>query len=129
MRLYPPVWLVERAAVEDDQFGDYRYPRGILLIAFLYGLHHDKTFWPDAERFLPERFMEEPDLVKSKYFYPFGAGPRMCIGNNFAMAELSFFVYRFFGKYRVQATTQVPKKVPLLTLRPDKILLEIRSVV
>lgn len=126
MRLFPPVWLVERSAVEDDQFGNYRYPRGILLISFLYGLHHDKNFWPDAERFIPERFIKEPDLVKSKYFYPFGAGPRMCIGNNFAMAEMSFFIHRFFTEFTVKTTNQVPKKVPLLTLRPDKILLEIQ---
>jgi cytochrome P450 len=127
MRLYPPAWILERAAVGEDSFGEYRYPKGMLMISFIYGLHRDKKFWQNPDVFYPERFIEQPDLVKSKYFYPFGAGPRMCIGNNFAMAEMSFFVHRFFSKYIVNITTQIPKKVPLLTLRPDAVVLEIKS--
>jgi cytochrome P450 len=128
MRLYPPAWIVERAAVNDDIFGKFTYPKEMLMISFIYGLHHDKNFWPDAEKFYPERFIEQPDLVKSKYFYPFGAGPRMCIGNNFAMAEMSFFVHQFFKQYTVSGTGQIPKKIPLLTLRPNAVLLKISKV-
>jgi cytochrome P450 len=128
MRLYPPAWIVERAALSDDGFGEFTYPKNMLMISFIYGLHHDKNFWKDAESFCPERFIEQPDLVKSKYFYPFGAGPRMCIGNNFAMAEMSFFVYQFFNKFTIMSTAQVPKKIPLITLRPDKVILKIEKI-
>jgi cytochrome P450 len=128
MRLYPPAWIVERAAVTDDTFGAFSYPKEMLMISFIYGLHHDKNFWPDAEKFYPERFIAQPDLVKSKYFYPFGAGPRMCIGNNFAMAEMCFFVHQFFKQYTITATGQIPKKIPLLTLRPDKVCLKIKRI-
>jgi cytochrome P450 len=127
MRLYPPAWIVERAAVSDDSFDKYNYPKEMLLVSFIYGLHHDKDFWKDAEIFYPERFIEQPDLLKSKYFYPFGAGPRMCIGNNFAMAEMCFFVHQFFNQYTLTATAQVPKKIPLLTLRPNAVKLVIKK--
>jgi cytochrome P450 len=128
MRLYPPAWIVERSSINEDGFGKFTYPKEMLIISFIYGLHHDKNFWPDAENFYPERFIEQPDLVKSKYFYPFGAGPRMCIGNNFAMAEMCFFVHRFFKQYTITATGQIPKKIPLLTLRPNAVLLKISKV-
>jgi cytochrome P450 len=128
MRLYPPAWIVERASVSDDSFGAFTYPKEMLMISFIYGLHHDKKFWPDAEKFYPERFIEQPDLVKSKYFYPFGAGPRMCIGNNFAMAEMCFFVHHFFKQYTLTATAQIPKKVPLLTLRPNQVRLGVKKI-
>jgi cytochrome P450 len=127
MRLYPPAWIVERASVSNDSFGRFTYPKNMLMISFIYGLHHDKKFWPDAEKFYPERFVERPDLVKSKYFYPFGAGPRMCIGNNFAIAEMCFFVHQFFKQYTLTATNQIPKKIPLLTLRPDAVRLKIEK--
>jgi cytochrome P450 len=128
MRIYPPAWIIERATVNDDSFGTFTYPKEMLMISFIYGLHHDKNFWPDAEKFYPERFIEQPDLAKSKYFYLFGAGPRMCIGNNFAMAEMCFFVHRFFNQFTVTATNQIPKKIPLLTLRPNAVLLKINKV-
>jgi cytochrome P450 len=128
MRLYPPAWIVERATVSDDTFGEFTYPKEMLIISFIYGLHHDKNFWPDAEKFYPERFIEQPDLTKSKYFYPFGAGPRMCIGNNFAMAEMCFFMHQFFKQYTLTATNQIPKKKPLLTLRPDAVWLRIKKI-
>jgi cytochrome P450 len=127
MRLYPPAWIVEREAVNDDGFREYSYPKGMLIISFIYGLHHDKKFWKNAEDFYPERFIEQPDLAKSGYFYPFGAGPRMCIGNNFAMAEMSFFIHQFFKQYTLTATSQTPKKIPLLTLRPNEVRLNIKK--
>jgi cytochrome P450 len=128
MRLYPPAWIVERAAVNEDSFGAFTYPKEMLMIAFIYGLHRNKNFWLNAEQFYPERFIEQPDLAKSKYFYPFGAGPRMCIGNNFAMAEMCFFMQQFFKQYTLTATAQVPKKISLITLRPDEVRLCIKKI-
>ncbi|MEO6720846.1 MAG: cytochrome P450 [Ferruginibacter sp.] len=128
MRLYPAAWLTDRVALEDDQFNNFSYPKGTIIIPFFFGLHRDKNFWEDASAFKPERFLGESKLAKSKYFVPFGAGPRMCIGNNFAMAEMSFFLYEFLHEFKIEATGQVPVIKPLITLRPDEVLLNIRRI-
>jgi cytochrome P450 len=123
MRLYPAVWIADRVALKDDRFGDYTYPKGTIILTFFYGLHRSKQHWTDETSFRPERFLTES---KSKNFFPFGAGPRLCIGNNFAMAEMGFFCYAFFKAFRISPTGVVPKKKPLITVRPDKVILNIR---
>ncbi|MET0634577.1 MAG: cytochrome P450 [Chitinophagaceae bacterium] len=125
MRMYPPAWMTERVALQDDQFENYSYPKGTIIIPFFYGLHHNKERWTEASVFRPERFLEDEKPGRSKNFFPFGAGPRMCIGNNFAMAEMSFFLYAFFKKFDVSPAGNEPEMRPLITLRPDKVILNI----
>ncbi len=125
MRLYPAAWMTERAAIEDDAFEEYVYPKGTIIIPFFFGLHRNKHNWKNENSFLPQRFLDDCSLAKSKNFFPFGAGPRMCIGNNFAMAEMSFFLHAFFSKFEIEATSQVPEMIPLITLRPDKIMVKL----
>ena len=99
-----------------------------IILSYFYGLHRNKDYWEDESSYRPERFLTESSKEKkSKSFFPFGAGPRLCIGNNFAMAEMSFFLYSFFKKFRIEATGQVPELKPLITLRPDKVILNIRK--
>jgi cytochrome P450 len=129
MRLYPAAWMTDRVALEDDHFGGYRYPKGTIIISFFYGAHRDKAYWPDADSFNPDRFLDETGKAKKyKNYFPFGAGPRMCIGNNFAMAEMAFFLHAFLQKFTITNTGQTPKTKPLLTLRPDKVVLGLRRV-
>lgn len=125
MRLYPVLWSTDRVAIEDDQFEEFSFPKNTIIIAFFFGLHRNPALWDDALKFKPERFVNDPKLTKSKNFFPFGAGPRMCIGNNFAMAEMSFFVYAFLSEFEIKPTGQIPEIKPLLTMRPDKIILNI----
>ena len=128
MRLYPAAWMTDRVALKDDQFGEYSFPKGTIILSYFYGLHRNKEYWEDESTFRPERFLTENSREKkSKTFFPFGAGPRLCIGNNFAMAEMSFFLYSFFKKFRIEATGQVPELKPLITLRPDKVILNIQK--
>lgn len=122
MRIYPTSWLVERTAIADDQFEDYTYPKGTMIIGFYYGLHRDKNLWKNAMTFHPERFIDDPKLSKSKQFYPFGGGQRMCIGNHFAMAEMALSISLLFQKFDLTSTGQVPKIIPMATLRPDKVM-------
>lgn len=130
MRLFPAAWMTDRMAIKDDRFGDYSFPAGTIIIPFFYGLHRDAASWEAPDRFLPERFMTETGAsAKPKNFLPFGAGPRMCIGNNFAMAEMSFFLYRFIRLFSVASTGQRPAPKPLLTLRPDKVVLNVQKMV
>lgn len=129
MRMYPPAWLTDRVALQDDSFGEYRYPKGTIIISFFYGAHRHKQQWEDADSFKPERFIDDAGRVKKfKNYFPFGAGPRMCIGNNFAMAEMAFFLHAFFSRFSIKSTGQVPELKALLTLRPGKVLLNINRL-
>jgi cytochrome P450 len=126
MRLYPAAWMTDRMALQDDNFGEYSYPKGTVVISFFYGAH--RCGWQDAGIFMPERFIDETGKLKRyKNYFPFGAGPRMCIGNNFAMAEMCFFLHSFLSNFTIKPTGQVPKLKPLLTLRPDKVLVNIEK--
>jgi cytochrome P450 len=125
MRFYPAVWVTERAAKEDDQFEDISFPKDSIIVSFFYGMHRDPKIWKDADSFIPDRFIENPALAKSKSFMPFGAGPRMCVGNNFAITEMFFFFHSFLQKFEIEATAHKPILKALITLRPDKILLKV----
>ncbi len=126
MRLYPAAWMTERVAIEDDKFEDYSFPKNTIIIPFFFGLHRDKNLWNKELNFVPERFLINNKVTKLKNYFPFGAGPRMCIGNNFAIAEMSFFIFSFLKKFKIEATGQIPEMKPLITLRPDNVILNIK---
>ena len=91
MRLYPPVWLLPRMAVEADEIGGFAVPAGADVLISPYTLHRDPRFWPDPERFDPERFDPAATVSRPRYSYvPFGGGPRFCVGNNLGMLEAVF---------------------------------------
>ena len=122
LRLYPPAWAMSRMALNDDHIGPYRIPKGDTVVVSPYLLHHDPANWPDPERFDPDRFAEGRDKDRPAYAYlPFGGGPRLCIGNQFALMEmqilLTFFV-RTFDFELLNASSIRPK--PLITLRPNR---------
>ncbi len=125
MRLYPAAWMTGRETIENDNFKGLSFPKNTIIVPFFYGLHRNKTNWEDADKFYPQRFLNDPSLAKSKNFFPFGAGPRMCIGNNFAIAEIAFFLHAFFAKFTITPTTQIPQMKSLITLKPDKVVLNI----
>lgn len=127
MRLFSTSWTSERVSKVDDTFKNYSYPKGTIIIPYFFGLHRDEHLWEDALRFKPERFIEDKKLSKSKKYFPFGAGPRMCIGNSFALAEISYFLFSFFRLFTIEKTISTPKLVPLLTLRPDKVIVKINK--
>ncbi len=127
MRLYPAAWMTERVAMADDAFGDISFPKNTIIIPFFFGLHRDKNLWTEAAKFDPERFMVDAKVAKSRNYFPFGAGPRMCIGNNFALAEMAFFIFSFLQKFQIAPTEQIPEMKALVTLRPDKVVLDIQK--
>lgn len=127
MRLFPAAWMTERVAVEDDQFGDFSFPRKTIIIPFFFGLHRDAAIWEDPLAFKPQRFITDPKAARSRYFFPFGAGPRMCIGNNFAMVEMSFFLHTFLREFQIKPTGHAPEMKALITLKPDKVILIIKK--
>jgi len=131
MRLYPAVWLTERRTINDDHFNGYSYPAGTSILAYFYGMHRHNEYWEDAEKFNPERFLLPDGTINKnvKNYFPFGAGPRMCVGNNFAMAEISFILHAIFSAFDIKPTSAVPKAWPLLTMRPKEVILNIKKKV
>jgi cytochrome P450 len=89
LRLYPPGWLYTRRALQADRLGDYVVPPGTDVFICSWLLHRHPAYWPQPEAFRPERFAPAADAQRHRYAYlPFSAGPRHCIGESFAMAEM-----------------------------------------
>jgi cytochrome P450 len=129
MRLYPPAWISDRVALHDDGYHNFTFPKETIVILFYYGLHRDAKYWHKPNDFVPARFSKEvTDKEKPKAYYPFGAGPRLCIGNNFAMAEMVVFLQAFVHRFNILPTEIVPQLKPLVTLRPDRVVLNIKSL-
>ena len=111
LRLYPPAWAVStRVALEDDVILGYRIPKGGGVFISPYVIHHDPRFWDNPEKFDPERFTEEQVEARHKYAYlPFGAGPRKCIGNTFALTETQLILATLLPRFKL--TTKPGYKV------------------
>lgn len=103
MRLYPPVYVISRAAKEDTQVGGYDIPQGAEVLIWLYLAHHDPRWFPEPETFKPERFSpeQEPQIPKGAY-NPFGAGTRTCIGKSFAMMEAQLLLATILQRFRLR---------------------------
>jgi cytochrome P450 len=88
MRMHPPAWAVSRLALEDVEIRGWRVPRGAVVVASQAVTHRDARWWPDPDRFDPLRFTAAEKLARPKMaYFPFGAGPRICIGEGFAWME------------------------------------------
>jgi cytochrome P450 len=120
MRLYPPAWGFSREAIGDDEVGGFRVPRGWLVFVIPYVLHRLPAFWENPEAFDPERFSPERSAERPKFIYlPFGAGPRQCIGNQFALIEAQLIVATLAQRYRLRLVPGHRVDAwPLITLRP-----------
>jgi cytochrome P450 len=88
MRIYPPVYLIGREAKEKLELGGYRVNKGDTVIMSQWVSHRDPRYFPDPEAFCPERWLAGLTKQLPKYaYFPFGGGPRLCIGNTFALTE------------------------------------------
>jgi cytochrome P450 len=120
MRLYPPGYIVGRTAMRDVAIGEHTLPKGITAFINIYGMHHRAKFFPNPERFDPDRFRPEAEkeMVRSSYI-PFGGGPRVCIGNQFALLEGQIVLAALAQRIKFEAaTTREIQTEPLITLRP-----------
>jgi cytochrome P450 len=120
LRLYPPAWGFSRQAIADDEIGGYRVPKGSLAFVIPFVVHRRPAWWPDPERFDPDRFTPERDAARPRFaYFPFGGGPRGCIGNQFAMMEAQLIVAAVAQRFRVAVVPgQEVRAEPLITLRP-----------
>jgi cytochrome P450 len=122
MRLYPPAWGIGRCALEEFELGGYRIPAGTNIFIMQWVTHRDARFFPDPERFDPERWRDDPirrGRIPRFAYFPFGGGPRVCIGAGFAMMEAALLLATIAQLYRFSL---VPGAVVTpffsITLRP-----------
>jgi cytochrome P450 len=116
LRLYPPAWVIGRRATEDTTIGGYAIPRRAIVLVSPYLLHRDARFFADPERFDPGRWLNDranPRLA----FVPFGAGPRICIGEQFAWLEGVTVLATLLRRWSIHPL-DVPALEPSITLRP-----------
>ncbi|NJO84771.1 MAG: cytochrome P450 [Blastochloris sp.] len=114
MRLFPPVYGFSRLAIEDTSLHDFEVPKGTQVLINTAYTHRDPRWWENPDAFIPERFAADNDDNLPKYAYlPFGGGPRICIGNSFAMMEarliLATIAQRFHLRLPAERTEVDPE--------------------
>jgi len=128
MRLYPPAYAVGREALEDTEIGGFRVPKGSQVFAFQWVTQRDERYFERPDKFEPERWTPERSERLPKYaYFPFGGGPRQCIGNYFAMMEVVLLLATIGQRFRFSlAPNHKVEVLPVLSLRPKN---GIRAVV
>ena len=120
MRLYPPAAILPRQANAADEVGGYAVPRNAVVLLSPYVTHRHPDFWPEPERFCPERFTTEQAAVRHRFaYFPFGEGMRQCIGKPFALMEMQLLLAVIAQAYSLRLVAERPT-VPSLntTLQP-----------
>lgn len=124
LRLMPPAYVVGRCACHETQLGEYHIPQGTTVLVSPYLLHRDPAFWPRASEFDPSRWMPGGDAtphMENDSYWPYGGGPRNCIGMGFAMMEVSLVLAVITSRFRVSLPPgdRVPSPKAMITLRPE----------
>jgi cytochrome P450 len=119
MRLYPPVWAFGREAVGDCEIGGYHVPAGTQLVMSQWVMHRDPRYYERAEEFRPERWADgSVEKLLPYAYFPFGGGPRLCIGRSFARMEAVLLLATIAQKFRLRPTQdRLVEPQPSITLR------------
>ena len=120
LRLYPPAWGMARQAREADEIRGYHIPAGAPVAVSQYVTHRHPDFWENPEAFDPERFTPARSAGRPHFaYFPFGGGPRQCIGNNFALMEAQLILATLAQRYGLRLQPgHVVEPQAMLTLRP-----------
>ncbi|WP_172838197.1 cytochrome P450 [Terriglobus roseus] len=120
LRLYPPFWMIDRIAVADDRVGDTVIPAGSTVIVYVYGAHHASAHWQKPEEFDAERFVKGSDKLRTPFtYFPFGGGPRGCIGLHYAMLQILMILKELLTKYDFEVPPgQTIEPRAMVILRP-----------
>ena len=120
LRLYPPFWTLSRQANQDEIVEGYHIPAGSTVMVAPYVLHRNPKYWSNPEGFFPERF-HDGDLARGKNpaYFPFGGGPRVCIGKHLALMEAQLYLSMLVQRYEMelQPGHRVEAR-PMISLRP-----------
>jgi len=119
LRLYPPAWIMDRIALADDEYNGLKIPKGTMIFPFIYGAHRLPDYWKNPDEFNPDRFEKAKLKERPAFSYlPFGGGPRMCIGVNFAYMEMQLVLIQTLRRMSFELVNKeavIPQ--PLITLR------------
>jgi len=120
MRLYPPAWALVRTAANKVEIGGYTVPAGSSVVMSQWVMHRDPRFYEEPERFRPERWLNESSTPLPRFaYFPFGGGPRICIGAAFAMTEAVLVLATVAQRWKLRLEPGwAPAPVPGITLRP-----------
>jgi len=120
MRLWPPAYVLGRTATRDVTVGGYHLPAGAAIFVNTWGMHRSADLYEQPESFRPERFSADAKKARARGTYlPFGAGPRICIGNHFALMEAQLALLAIAAKVRLSPVSpDAVEPEPLMTLRP-----------
>ena len=122
LRLYPPAWGLARTVIKEFQLAGYRIPAGANVVMSTWVMHHDPRYFPEPEKFDPDRWVPEKAQKLPKFAYlPFGGGPRQCIGASFAMMEATLLLATIAQRFQFRAEAgHVVTPTPSFTLRPKQ---------
>jgi len=120
IRLYPPAWIITRMASEQVEIGGYVVPAGSNIIVSPWVTHRDGRFFPQPEQFRPERWSADREQATPKFaYFPFGGGPRICIGNSFALMEAAILLAAVAQRFQIDLVPeQTIEPFASITLRP-----------
>jgi len=121
LRLYPTIWLVTGIAKEGARLGGLPVPEGTRVWSSQWATHRDGRWFPEPEVFRPERWdAEQGDEIPEYAWYPFGGGPRVCLGTRFAMVEAVLVLAVLARRFELEVDPGAVNPVPTLTLQPDR---------
>lgn len=123
LRLCPPIWIITRKSIQEDHLLEYTIPANSLINVCPYLLHRHPKYWHNPEIYYPERFLPEVSRTRPKYaFIPFGLGPRVCIGRQFAMMVMKIIITRILERFEIELPSRsyTVRLQPLITLKPLK---------
>lgn len=122
LRLYPPAYVLARVAIAPFRIGEYDFPAGETVLLSQWVMHRDPRYYDDPDSFRPERWIEAlADRLPAGAYFPFGDGPRRCVGQGFALLESALVIATIAQRFRfrlVPGRTAIPE--PLVTLRPKQ---------
>jgi cytochrome P450 len=120
MRLYPPAWTLGRQAINDYSVGKYVIPAGSIILMSQYVMHRDQRYFPEPDRFYPDRWTQEFKRRLPRFcYFPFGGGSRSCVGEPFALIEATLLIAIICKNWKMRlAPEQKVSMKPLITLRP-----------
>ena len=122
MRLFPPVYFIDRQNIEEDSFKGFAIPKNTSLLFSVHQIHRNAKNWENSLEFKPERFEDSRSV--SDFYFPFGAGPRKCIGNNFAMYEITLALHQLLKTFKIEDVKDEIEIQPLISLKPKNALVK-----
>lgn len=130
LRLYPPLWAIGRETIEDVHIGKHLIPKGVQVLMVQHVVHRDPRYFPDPQKFQPQRWEDGLEKKIPKYVYfPFGGGPRVCIGNHYNMIESTLILATAIQKFDIQMLKdRGTELLPSITLQPrHKVYITVRQ--